>query len=237
MAFDTDSFDKMHKPHLKDKHHHVCDHISIPDYFDLHRQYPIQFKQDQSIDISTWKLSSSITILYHGKIYKLPRDTTKTWTDIMKNAISMKKRYGMIFLYHQNKAHYFAFFDSIEKCRIFSTTNDMSLSQIEALTTELWNLSREFSTVRYANSFQVGLTLVLETRKDSVELHGIKRYIQALTSKQAQHWFQCVNGVLMQTSLDKMRVVDSDDQLEESLDSPKNKSSTDDLRLEEEDLD
>ena len=228
----------MHKPHLKGKHHNVCDemYISIPNIFQLHRQCPIKFKQDQSIDISQWKLSSSITFLYHGKIYKLPRDTTKNWTDIMKNAISMKKRYGMIFVYHQNKSHYFAFFDSIEKCRIFSTTNDMTLSQIEALCTELWNLTEEFNTVRYANSFQVGLTLVIETNKDHLELHGIKRYIQALNSKQAQHWFHCINGVLMQKCVNNVNIVDSDDQSDDNLHLNPLKS-TEDLRLEESELD
>ena len=129
----------------------------------------------------------------------------------MKHTVSMKKRYGMVFLYQAhrngsvvsntsngmtNNSHYFAFFDSIEKCRIFASTNDMDLHQIEALTTELWNLDKEFTTVRYANSFQVGLALTVEVHSDYHDLHGTKRYLQALTSKQAQSWFHCLNKIL-----------------------------------------
>ena len=156
----------------------------------------------------------------------------------MKNAVSMKKRYGMIFLYHDNKSHYFAFFDSIEKCRIFSTTNNMSLHQIEALCTELWDLTKEFITVRYANSFQIGLTLVIETHKEHQDIHGIKRYIQALSSKQAQHWFHCVNNVLNQNLSNQIIVADSDSdgKLEEKLDPENCEQDDDDLGLEEEEL-
>eukprot|EP01084_Bolivina_argentea_P242983 407444_1 len=184
----NESFESLNKPHLKDKYHH-----------------------DQSIDITEWNLSSSITILYHSKIYKLPRDTTKHWPDVMKNAVAMKKRYGMLFKYLAKNSHYLAFFDSIEKCRIFSTTGKMSLHQIEALTTELWNLEKEFNIIRYGNSFQIGLTLVVETKKEYYEIHGPKRYIQALSSKQAQNWFHCINEALGQNYINKIIVPDTDE--------------------------
>ena len=188
------SFDDMNKPHLKDKHH-----------------------QEHTIDIKDWKLSSSITIQYHGKIFKLPRDLVKQWPDMMKMAVSMKKRYGMLFRYHANDLHYFAFFDSIEKCRIFSTTNHMTLDQIEALCTELWCVTNEFSVIRYAKSFEVGLAFVLETKKKYQDVHGTKRYLQALSSKQAQNWFSSINDVLSDSSNKSVITESTDDMFDEDL--------------------
>ena len=100
----------------------------------------------------------------------------------------------------------------------------MNLHQIQALCTELWHLDKEFHIVRYANSFQVGLTLVIETYKDYVDIHGPKRYIQAMNSKQAQHWFHCINGVL---SKYMKNVIVTEAKVDDN---------TDDLELEEEEL-
>ena len=187
----------------------------------------ITFKTE-SIDISNWKLSSNILIIFHGKIYKLPRDTTKTFPDIMKHAMSMKKRYGIIFLYKPNKLHYLAFFDSIEKCRIFITTNDQHLSQLNALCTELWNLKYEFNTIRYANSFKIGLSLVIETKKKFIDTHGIKRYLQALSTNQAQKWFHSINEILDN--------YDNNNDIEINNEDNKLDDEQEDFELEEEDL-
>lgn len=115
--------------------------------------------------------------------------------DAIKHAIPFKKRYGMLFIY-KNKHFYFAFFDTLEKCRIFVTTKSINdLKQIQSLTTELWNIGDEFTSIRYAQSLQVGQTIVLETSQKFVEFHGEKRYLQTISGNQAQIWFEKLNLV------------------------------------------
>eukprot|EP01083_Nonionella_stella_P123836 373416_1 len=107
---------------------------------------------------------------------------------------------------------------ALKKCRIFSSTNHMDLHQTEALCTELWNLDKEFNVIRYANSFQVGLTLVIETNKDYLDIHGTKRYLQALSSKQAQNWFHSVNDVVCKKWCDKVIIQDQESDENDELD-------------------
>ena len=117
----------------------------------------------------------------------------KIMPDAVKHAIPFKKRYGILFKF-ESKEYYLAFFDTIEKCRIFITTKNINnLKQIESLTTELWNINNEFKSLRYSQSLQIGQTIVLETNKKYIEIHGEKRYLQSISSDQAQIWFEKLN--------------------------------------------
>jgi hypothetical protein len=155
----------------------------------------------ESVDISEWKISSNIKIIFHGNIYKLPRDIAKTWVDVLKNIMSFRKRYAVIFqiLFKPDQDDkYIAFFDNMEKVKIFATANMNDMSQLEPLTTELWNLSIEFDNVRYSNSFEVGKTIVLETNECAFDIHGTKRYFRCLSCSQAVEWFDHFNESISQ---------------------------------------
>ena len=150
----------------------------------------------ESVDISKWKVSNNIRIIFHGNIYKLPRDIAKNWVDVLKNVMSFRKRYAVIFqiLFKPDQEDfYIAFFDNMEKVKIFATANMNDMSQLEPLTTELWNLSIEFDNVRYSNSFEVGKTIVLETNECAFDIHGTKRYFRCLSCSQAVEWFDHFN--------------------------------------------
>jgi len=152
----------------------------------------------ESIDISKWKISNNIEIIYHGNVFKLPRDIAKNWVDLFKRTLSFRKRYSVIFRVISLKPLdiYIAFFDNIEKVKIFATTNINDMSQLSPLTTELWNLSAEFDNVRYSNSFDIGKTIVLETNLCAINIHGPKRYFRCLSCSQAQKWFDFLNDSL-----------------------------------------
>ena len=148
------------------------------------------------VDITKWNISSNIKIFFHGNIYKLPRDIAKNWIDILKNTMSFRKRYAVIFqiLFKDDHEDFFiAFFDNMEKVKIFATANMNNMSQLKPLTTELWNLSIEFNNVRYSNSFDIGKTIVLETNECAFNIHGIKRYVRCLSCSQAVQWFDYFN--------------------------------------------
>ena len=119
----------------------------------------------------------------------------KLLPDAIKHAIPFKKRYGLLFIFDK-KYYYLAFFNTLEKCRIFITTKIINdLKQIQSLTTELWNINNEFISVRYSQSLQIGQTIVLETNKNYIEIHGEKRYLQAISGNQAQIWFEHINQI------------------------------------------
>ena len=149
----------------------------------------------ESVDISQWNISKYIQIIYHGNLYKLPRDIAKNWVNILKNIMSFRKRYGIIFKISLKPDDIFiAFFDNMEKVKIFATANMNDMAQLEPLTTELWNLSIEFDEVRYSNSFDIGKTIVLETNQCAYEIHGNKRYFRCLSCEQAIKWFDHLNA-------------------------------------------
>lgn len=150
----------------------------------------------EAVDISDWIISPNIKIIFHGNIFKLPRDIAKNWVDVLKNVMTFRKRYAIIFkiLFKSNyNDSYIAFFDNMEKVKIFATANMNDMSQLEPLTTELWNLSIEFDNVRYSNSFEVGKTIVLETNECAYNIHGPKRYFRCLSCSQAVDWFDFLN--------------------------------------------
>lgn len=149
----------------------------------------------ESVDISNWNVTKNIQIIYHGNLYKLPRDVAKNWVDVLKNVMSFRKRYGIIFKISLKPDDIFiAFFDNMEKVKIFATANMNDMTQLEPLTTELWNLSIEFDEVRYSNSFEIGKTIVLETNQCAYEIHGNKRYFRCLSCEQAIKWFDHLNA-------------------------------------------
>jgi hypothetical protein len=149
----------------------------------------------ESVDISKWNISKNIRIIYHGNLYKLPRDVAKNWINLLKNVMSFRKRYGVIFQISIRQDDIFiAFFDNMEKVKIFATANMNDMSQLEPLTTELWNLSIEFENVRYSNSFDIGKTIVLETNECALDIHGSKRYFRCLSCSQAVEWFDNLNS-------------------------------------------
>jgi len=149
----------------------------------------------ESVDISKWVISDNIQIIFHGNVFKLPRDIAKNYIDLFKKTISFRKRYSVIFRIISLKPYdiFIAFFDNMEKVKIFATTNINDMSQLSPLTTELWNISDEFDNVRYSNSFDVGKTIVLETNLCALDIHGPKRYFRCLSCTQAQKWFDHLN--------------------------------------------
>jgi len=179
----------------------------------------------ESVDISEWKISSNIKIIFHGNIYKLPRDVAKNWVDVLKNVMSFRKRYAVIFqilFKHDQEDKYIAFFDNMEKVKIFATANMNDMSQLEPLTTELWNLSIEFDNVRYSNSFEVGKTIVLETNECAFDIHGTKRYFRCLSCSQAVQWFDHFNESISK----KKKIKKKDDEiLKTEYDTNNNKSN------------
>jgi NAD-dependent SIR2 family protein deacetylase len=148
------------------------------------------------IDITKWDISENIDIIFHGYVFKLPRDIAKKWIDFFKKTITFKKRYAIIFrISLLNKfAIYIAFFDNIDKFKIFITTNINNMTQLLPLTTELWNISNEFDNVRYSNSFDIGKTIVLETNLSAINIHGSKRYFRCVSCIQSQEWFDHFNN-------------------------------------------
>lgn len=172
----------------------------------------------ESVDISKWKVSNNIRIIFHGNIYKLPRDIAKNWVDVLKNVMSFRKRYAVIFqiLFKPDQEDfYIAFFDNMEKVKIFATANMNDMSQLEPLTTELWNLSIEFDNVRYSNSFEVGKTIVLETNECAFDIHGTKRYFRCLSCSQAVEWFDHFNESISKDI--KHKEIDNDNDNKEIL--------------------
>jgi hypothetical protein len=180
----------------------------------------------ESVDISEWKISSNIKIIFHGNIYKLPRDIAKNWVDVLKNVMSFRKRYAVIFqiLFKQDDK-YIAFFDNMEKVKIFATANMNDMSQLEPLTTELWNLSIEFDNVRYSNSFEVGKTIVLETNECAFDIHGTKRYFRCLSCSQAVEWFDHFNESISKKNIIQKENSSEDEILKNEYDTNNQKSN------------
>jgi hypothetical protein len=161
-------------------------------------EYIIKYKnleqKTEDIDISKWKIADNYDIIFHGTLFKLSRDVTKKFIDFFKKILYFRRRYSILFLY--KKIYYMAFFDDMDKVKIFITTNIRDISQLKPLMTEIWNINFEFTDIRYSNSFEIGKTIVLETNDNAIQLHGSKRYITLPSISKGQKWFQYINDII-----------------------------------------